>query len=60
LGVQLGGVRTLTEGGGYSPPPPMPVMYARAAMQDSAGSSPVSGGELTIRVDINGVYDIIR
>jgi hypothetical protein len=60
LGVQLGGVRTLTEGGGYSPPPPMPVMYARAAMQDSAGSSPVSGGELTVRVDINGVYDIIR
>lgn len=60
LGVQLGGVRTLTEGGGYSPPPPMPVMYARAAMQDSAGSSPVSGGELTIRIDITGVYDIVR
>jgi len=60
LGVQLGGVRTLTEGGGYSPPPPMPVMYARAAMQDSAGASPVSGGELTIRIDINGVYDIVR
>jgi len=27
-------------------------------MADSAGSTPVSAGELTIRVDINGVYDI--
>lgn len=59
LGVPLGGVRTLTEGGGYSPQPPMP-MYARAAMADSAGSTPVSAGELTIRVDITGVYDIGR
>ena len=58
LGVQLGGIRTLSEGGGYAPPPPMPMMYARAAMADSAGSTPVSAGELTIRVDINGVYDI--
>ena len=59
-GLRLAGLRSLTEGGGYSPPPPMPVMYARAAMQDSAGASPVSGGELTIRIDINGVYDIVR
>ena len=60
LGVPLGGVRTLTEGGGYAPPPPMPMMYARAAMADSAGSTPVAAGELTIRVDITGVYDIGR
>ena len=60
LGVQLGGIRTLSEGGGYAPPPPMTMMYARAAMADSAGSTPVSAGELTIRVDINGVYDIGR
>ncbi len=59
LGVRLGGVRTLTEGGGYSPPPPMP-MYAARAMSVQADSTPVSAGELTVRVDISGVYDIAR
>lgn len=58
LGVQLGGIRSLNEGGGYSPQPPMPApMFARAAMADS---TPVSAGELTVRIDINGVYDIVR
>jgi len=59
LGVRLGGVRTLTEGGGYSPPPPMP-MYAARAMSVQADSTPVSAGELTVRIDISGVYDIVR
>lgn len=59
LGVQLGGVRSLSEGGGYAPPPPMP-MYARAASLQAADSSPVSGGELSVRIDITGVYDIAR
>ena len=37
---------------------PMPApMFARAAMADS---TPVSAGELTVRIDINGVYDIVR
>jgi uncharacterized protein YggE len=58
LGVTLGGIRSLNEGGGYQPPQPMPVMYARAAMADSAGSTPISGGELSVRIDITGVYDI--
>ena len=60
LDVQLGGVRSLTEGGGFSPEPPRP-MYARAMAMDSAGAStPVSAGELTIRIDISGTYDIGR
>ncbi|AYG94052.1 SIMPL domain-containing protein [Brevundimonas naejangsanensis] len=60
LGVQLGQVRSLTEGGGYAPEPPRPVaMYARVAM-DSAASTPVSAGELTVRIDISGTYDIGR
>lgn len=60
LGVQLGGVRSLSEGGGYTPPPspPMPVaMFARAQMADS---TPVSAGEMSVRIDVNGVYDIVR
>ncbi|MNH48534.1 26 kDa periplasmic immunogenic protein precursor [compost metagenome] len=60
LGVQLGGVRSLTEGGGFTPEPPRP-MYARAMAMDSAGAStPVSAGELTVRIDIAGTYDIGR
>ncbi|MNE57100.1 hypothetical protein D3C80_1520480 [compost metagenome] len=60
LGVQLGGVRSLTEGGGFTPEPPRP-MYARAMAMDSGGAStPVSAGELTVRIDISGTYDIGR
>lgn len=59
LGVPLGGIRSLTEGGGYAPPPPRP-MYARAEMAMDAGSTPVAAGELTVRIDITGVYDLAR
>ena len=59
LGVPLGGIRSLTEGGGYSPQPPRP-MYARAEMAMDAGSTPVAAGELTVRIDITGVYDLNR
>ena len=58
LGVELGGIRSLSEGGGYSPRPQ--VMYARAEMADSGGSTPVAAGELTVRIDITGVYDLNR
>lgn len=58
-GLQLAGLRSLTEAGGYQPQPPMP-MY-RMAMQSSAdASTPVSAGELTVRIDITGVYDLGR
>jgi uncharacterized protein len=59
LGVELGGIRSLTEGGGYMPQPPRP-MYARAEMAMDAGSTPVAAGELTVRIDITGVYDLNR
>jgi hypothetical protein len=36
-------------------------MYARAEMaMDSGGSTPVAAGELTVRIDITGVYDLNR
>lgn len=59
LGVELGGIRSLSEGGGYAPRPPMP--YARAEMaMDSSGPTPVAAGELTVRIDITGIYDLNR
>lgn len=59
LGVDLVGIRSLSEGGGYSMPQPVPMYAARAmAMDASAGNTLVSAGELSVRVDITGVYDI--
>jgi uncharacterized protein YggE len=52
---------SLSEGGGYTPQPPMPMaMYAakRGEMAD-AGTS-VSGGELKVRIDISGLYELSR
>ncbi|MNL86837.1 hypothetical protein D3C87_2157180 [compost metagenome] len=49
----------LGEGGGYTPsPPPMP-MYAMAKME-RADSSPVSAGELKVRVDVSAVYELAK
>ena len=59
LGVELGSVRSLNEGGGYTPQPPVVFAGARMAMADSA-STPVSAGELTVRIDITGTYDLGR
>lgn len=59
LGVQLGGIRSLNEGGGYTAPPPMP-MYAMRAQAMDAGGTSVSGGELSVKIEVTGVYDISR
>jgi uncharacterized protein YggE len=59
LGVPLGGIRNLTEGGGYTPRPPMP-MYARAEMGADGMATSVAPGELTVRIDVTGVYDLAR
>jgi uncharacterized protein YggE len=48
----------LQEGGGYTPPVPVPVMaFAR---REAADSTPVEGGEVKIRIDISGVYELGR
>ena len=60
LSTPLGGIRSLSEGGGYAPQPPMPMYAMRAQAMDSAGSTPVAAGQLTVRIDITGVYDLNR
>ncbi|MFC5345907.1 SIMPL domain-containing protein [Brevundimonas staleyi] len=60
LGVELGSVRSLNEGGGYTPQPPMPVMAFARMSADAGASTPVSAGEMTVRIDITGTYDIGR
>ncbi len=58
LGVELGGIRSLNEGGGYTPPPPMPMYAMRVQATSADAATPVSGGQLSVRIDITGTYDL--
>lgn len=51
---------SLSEGGGYSAPPPMPMMAMVKRESADAGYSPVSGGELRVRIDVTGLYELSR
>ena len=57
-GNRIARLASLSEGGGYAAPPPMP-MYAAARMA-KADATPVAAGELTVRIDISGVYELAR
>ncbi|RAK65636.1 SIMPL domain-containing protein [Phenylobacterium kunshanense] len=51
---------SLSEGGGYAPQPPMPmVAYAAKREAMDAGTS-IAGGELKVRIDITGLYELAR
>ena len=50
---------SMSEGGGYTPaPPPMPVMAM--ARMEKADATSVAPGELRVRVDVSGVYELTR
>lgn len=49
---------SLGEGGGYTPQPPMP-MYAMAK-REMSDSSPVSAGELKVRIDVSATYELVK
>jgi len=50
---------SLAEGGGYSPAPPMPMMaFAKREMADAR--TPVSPGEMKVRIDVTGLYELSR
>jgi uncharacterized protein YggE len=57
-GYHVGRLITLSESGGYTPGPPMPMMAtARFA---KAESTPVSAGELSVRIEVSGQYELTR
>ena len=58
MGYRVARLVTLSEGGGYSPPQPIP-MLAMARM-DKAESTPVEAGELKVRIDINATFELVR
>lgn len=50
---------SLGEGGGYAPSPPMPLMMS-AMKRGVVAETPVAGGELMVRIDISGLYEMSR
>lgn len=58
MGYRVARLVTLSEGGGYSPPSPVP-MLAMARM-DKAESTPVEAGELKVRIDINATFELVK
>lgn len=58
MGYRVARLVSLSEGGGYSPPSPMP-MLAMARM-DKAESTPVEAGDLKVRIDINARFELVK
>jgi uncharacterized protein YggE len=54
-GKRLGALRSLSENGGYAPEPPRPMF--RAAAMDKV-QTPVAAGELSLRIEVQGVYEL--
>ena len=57
-GYRVNRLVSLSEGGGYSAPQPMPTFAVRAQMKDSG--TPVAGGELNVRIDVTALYEVTR
>ncbi len=57
-GHRISRLVTLSEGGAYTPSPPMPMMMAQSRMKDE--STPVAAGELKVRIDVSGLYQLVR
>lgn len=56
-GLRVKGLRVLSEGGGIEPPRPMYRAMASNVM-DQSESTPIEPGQLTVRIDIQGVYEL--
>jgi uncharacterized protein YggE len=58
MGYRVARLVTLSEGGGYAPQPPMPMMaFAR---DKAADATPIQAGELKVRIDINATFELVR
>lgn len=51
---------TLSEGGGYGSPPPMPMVINQMKREMAADATQVSPGELKVRIDVTGLYELAR
>lgn len=58
MGYRVARLVTLSEGGGYAPAPPMPMMAFAA--RDKAESTPIQAGELKVRIDVSATFELVR
>ncbi|WP_176695995.1 SIMPL domain-containing protein [Phenylobacterium immobile] len=58
-GYRVSRLVSLSEGGGYTPAPPMPMM-AMAKRESFDAGTPVAGGQLSVRIDVTGLYELSR
>ncbi len=49
---------SLSEGGGYTPRPPVPMEMLQSSRMKS--DTPVSAGELSVRIDVTGLYELTK
>jgi uncharacterized protein YggE len=56
-GYALGRLVNLSEGGGYAPAPPRPMAMM---VEGKRIGTPVEAGELDVRIEVNGVYELTR
>jgi uncharacterized protein YggE len=57
-GYRITRMLSLSEGGGYTPQPPRPMAMGRAEF--AKADTPVQAGELTVRIEVSGVYELAR
>jgi uncharacterized protein YggE len=61
VGKPIKGLKSLSEGGGYNPgPTPPPMLQMRAVSAEAKMDTSVSAGELSVRVDVQGVYELVE
>ena len=59
LGMRVRRIASISEGGGFGPPRPMPMMAMDAAVESRA-STPISPGEATLTVNLDVVFELGR
>lgn len=50
----------LSEGGGYSPPVPVPMFRRGAVLAQAAEATPVEPGQIGVRVDVSATYELAK
>ena len=59
LGMRVRRIVSISEGGGYGPPRPMPMM-AMARMEKAQADTPISPGESSLSVNLDVVFELGR
>ena len=60
VGYHIVRLVNLSEGGGYAPSPPRPMAMMAMGIEARAPPTPVETGELNVRIDITGVFELAK